>query len=239
MAEYIYFHKNFFLIVLVLLLVLLIGYFGKDSLCFECMFKKEEFQSMKFPVQQLPSSELENNGMMIYNQDPKLASVVNRTYNPLEYPYKSDYFYDQSWYPNLKLPFQVIGGGRRMTPTLGGTQVAILNPPTPIQVDESNIAPVNISTRGPIGRGQQMGVIYKIFGTANDILPLYGRKRYPNDNQYDYWTLMGPYGVKVPVVTKNRNDELGNNDVVFIQNVKEPYRVTIYEQDLPAYIPYV
>ena len=50
---------------------------------------------------------------------------------------------------------------------------------------------------------------------------------------------MGRFGVKVPVVTKNRKDELGTNDIVFIKGSSSPYRVTIYEGDYPQYIPYL
>jgi hypothetical protein len=50
---------------------------------------------------------------------------------------------------------------------------------------------------------------------------------------------MGQYSVKVPVITKNKKDELGTNDVVFIKGIRSPYRVTIYKSDFPEYIPYV
>jgi hypothetical protein len=86
---------------------------------------------------------------------------------------------------------------------------------------------------------QQMGVLYKINGNENDVLPLFGRRKYPNDNRYEYYTMMGRYGSKVNIVTKNRNDELGSNDVVFIKGQSSPYRVTIYETDFPQYIPYM
>ncbi len=173
------------------------------------------------------------------DRDPKTMNALDRIYNPLRYPYKSDYFYDQRWYPNLQLPFQVVGCGSRNTPCLGGTQVPIYNPPVSIDISDNNIAPVNISTRGPLGQPQQLGVLYKVFGNENDIVPLYGRKRYPNDNKYDYYTTIGQFGTKVPVVVKNKNDELGTNDIVFIKGSKSPYRVTIYEGDFPQYIPYI
>ncbi len=172
-------------------------------------------------------------------RDPQQINSLDRIYNPLRYPYKSDYFYDQSWYPNLELPFQVVGCGSRNQPCLGGTQVPIYNPPTPRDISNTNIAPVYISTRGPLGQPQQLGVLYKVFGDENTVLPLYGRKRYPNDTKYDYYTLMGQFGVKLPIVTKNKNNELGSNDVVFIKGFSDPYRVTIYESDFPSYIPYL
>jgi hypothetical protein len=175
----------------------------------------------------------------VINRDPKELNALDRIYNPIRYPYKSDYFYDQNWYPNLELPFQVIGGGYRNTPTLGGTQIPIYNPPAPLSIDNSSISPINITTRGPLGKPQQVGVLYKINGDDNDILPLFGRRRYPNDTIYEYYTLMGQYNVKMNVITKNKNDELGSNDVVFIKGRNIPYRVTIYETDFPQYIPYL
>ena len=175
----------------------------------------------------------------LINNNPQTLNALDRIYNPLRYPYKSDYFYDQNWYPNLNLPSQVVGCGARNTPCLGGTQVPIYNPPTPLNISNNNIAPVYISTRGPLGQPQQVGILYKVFGNENDTLPLFGRRNYPNERTWTYYTMLGNYGVKVPVVTKNKHDELGTNDVVFIKGRKEPYRATIYESDFPQYIPYL
>lgn len=172
-------------------------------------------------------------------RSPKEINSMDRVINPLRYPYKSDYFYDQSWYPNLNLPFQVIGGGRRTIPTLGGTQIPIYNPPVPINISNDNIAPVYINTRGPLGEPQQVGTIFKIYGNDNEYLPLFGRRRYPNDNIYEYYTAMGYHNVKVPVIVKDKHVELGSNDIVFLKGKSDPYRVTIYESDVPQYIPYL
>ena len=172
-------------------------------------------------------------------RSPKEINSLDRVINPLRYPYKSDYFYDQSWYPNLNLPFQVIGGGRRTMPTLGGTQIPIYNPPVPINISNENIAPVYINTRGPLGEPQQVGTIFKIYGNDNEYLPLFGRRRYPNDNIYEYYTAMGYHNVKVPVIVKDKHVELGSNDIVFLKGKPDPYRVTIYESDVPQYIPYL
>jgi hypothetical protein len=196
--------------------------------------KIENYESNKTPVNiiQYPTA--------IPNRDPKEMNSLDRIYNPLKYPYKSDYFYDQSWYPNLELPFQVIGSGYRTMPSLGSTQIPIYNGVPAINISNENIAPINISTRGPIGKPQQLGILYKINGNDNDFIPLFGRKKYPNDNKYEYYTMIGNnFAVKVPVLTKNRNDELGNNDVVFIKGRTSPYRVTIYETDSAEYIPYL
>jgi len=176
-------------------------------------------------------------GQIIRN--PQEINALDRVFNPLRYPYKSPDFYQYGFYPDMTLPAEVIGGGYRNTPTYGGSQVPILNPLPSVPINNLNIAPVNISTRGPLGTPQAIGILYKVNAPDNQVLPLFGRRRYPNGNRYDYYTIMGDYNVKVPVVTKNRNIELGTNDLVFIKGIKFPYRVSLYENDFPQYIPYM
>lgn len=255
------FDKNYFLICLVVIILIsyiIVSYYIQNN-CVQCNIQKDRDNEIITDKIRNIESNLQENSKKIENyqsnretivntvnypnaviqKDPKELNSLDRIYNPLKYPYKSDYFYDQSWYPNLELPFQVVGCGGRNTPCLGGTQVPIYNPPTPIDISNNNISPVYISTRGPLGKPQQVGILYKINGNDNDILPLFGRRKYPNDNIYDYYTMMGQYGVKVPIVTKNKKDELGTNDVVFIKGTGSPYRVTIYKSDFPEYIPYM
>jgi hypothetical protein len=174
---------------------------------------------------------------------PGLAyqNSLDRIYNPLRYPYRSEAFYEQGWYPNMTLPPQVIGCGGRRQGCLGGTQTGVPNVPPPIEISERNIAPVNITTRGPVGIPQQVGVLYKIFGSLNDVYPLYGRKKYPNSDTWEYYTLIGQNGnrVKARVLTKRtNNNELGTNDIVMIDGNSAKFRATIYESDFPQYIPY-
>jgi hypothetical protein len=202
---------------------------------------QSQMQSQSQNVENYNNVQLANQSPpipMLVQNNPQKLNALDRVYNPLRYPYKSDYFYDQSWYPDLKLPNQVIGCGARNQPCIGGTQVPIYNPRTPIDISNKNISPVYISTRGPLGEPQQLGVLYKVYGNENDTLPLFGRKKYPNDTKYEYYTLLGKYGSKVNIITKNKNDELGTNDIVFIKGMNEPYRATIYESDFPQYIPY-
>ena len=66
----------------------------------------------------------------------------------------------------------------------------------------------------------------------------YYKRKLKDNKKYEYYTIMGNFGSKVNIVTKNKNDELGSNDVVFIKGRPSPYRVTIYESDFPQYIPY-
>ena len=180
---------------------------------------------------------INSNPNSIY-QSPQQINSLDRVYNPLRYPYRSQPYYNNS-YPNLRLPPQVIGGGARNIPTLGGVQIPISNPMVPINVSNTNIAPINISTRGPLGQPQQVGAIYKIFGNNNEVYPLYGLRKYPNSDKWNYYTTVGQFGVKMPIITPRRWEELGNNDLVFIKGHHgEKYRVNMYENDFPQYIPY-
>jgi len=261
MAKTYCFDRNYFIIaifIIILIIYIIFSYYIQNK-CLECNLKKDKetslltnkIRNIENNLQET-SKKIEsyqnnretivsniNYPTAIINRDPKSLNALDRIYNPIRYPYKSDHFYDQSWYPNLEIPFQVIGGGYRNTPTLGGTQVPIYNPPVPINISNDNIAPINISTRGPLGQPQQMGVLYKVNGSDNDYLPLFGRRKYPNERRYEYYTMIGNYGVKIPVITRNKNDELGSNDVVFIKGKADPYRVNIYETDFPQYIPYL
>jgi len=252
MAKNIKFDKNYFILgifIIIFILYILFSYYIQNK-CIQCNIENEKNKEKydnnndndnndNYDNTKTIVNNINYSTPQVINRDPKTINSLDRVYNPLRYPYKSDYYYDQSWYPNLQLPFQVIGGGYRRTPTLGGTEVPIYNPPVSIDISNNNIAPVNITTRGPLGMPQQVGVLYKINGNENDVLPLFGRRKYPNDNKYEYYTVLGRFGSKINVVTKNRNDELGSNDVVFIKGQSSPYRVTIYESDFPQYIPYM
>ena len=143
------------------------------------------------------------------------------------------------FYPNLQLPSQVVGCGGRNIPCLGGTQIPINNPIQTLEVGDGSVAPINIRTRGPRGLPQQVGAISKIFGSQNEIYPLFGRRKWPTDNKWEYYTMIGENNsVKIPVITKNNNFEIGENDIVALKNQRGRYRVTLYEDDYPQYIPY-
>ena len=82
--------------------------------------------------------------------------------------------------------------------------------------------PINIKTRGPIGLPQQVGTINKVNSNHTEVLPLFGRKKYPNgSNNWEYYTLAGDYGVKLNVVTRKKGEQLSNNDIVFIKGYNE------------------
>lgn len=171
---------------------------------------------------------------------------IDSIYNPFGYSNRNQSFYEQGWYPNMTLPPQVIGCGGRNIPCLGGTQETIPVVNSPVEISERNIAPINILSHSvdpdPVGVLRQVGVLYKIFGSLNEIYPLYGVKRYRNSDTWDYSTKIGKEGnfVHIKVLTKRvNNNELQTNDEVRIDGNSARFRVTIYDKDFPQYVPYI
>ena len=166
-------------------------------------------------------------------------------YNPLGYNNRKQAFYDQGWYPNMSLPPQVIGCGGRNGPCLGGTQETIQVINRPVEISERNISPVNIISKvndpNAVGIPFQVGVLYKVFGSLNEIFPLYGVRRYRNSDTWDYTTKVGKQGnfIYLKVLTKRtNNNELQTNDIVVIDGNSGKFRVSMYDSSFPEYNPY-
>ena len=182
-----------------------------------------------------PPTELVDSRVLL-EQEP-----LSRIYNPLRGPLQSQPRFDLGLVTANQrgLPAEVIGCGGRKEPCLGGTQEVIPNMMPPLDIANTNIAPINVRTRGPEGVYQQVGVLQKIFGNENEMHPLFGRKKYPNGDKWEYYTMVGPYGLKLPVLGNRNHDELGTNDRVMIKGKKDEYQVITYDFDEPQYIPYV
>lgn len=169
------------------------------------------------------------------NESP---SQTKQILNRLTFDYPSVYD-DPYRYPNVVLPPTVIGCGGRRGACMGGSQVPIPNTLPPVNISETNIAPVNLTVRGFDEGIQQVGTIQKVFGRDNLVYPLFGRKKYRNDNKWEYFVKFGQYGVILPVVRKRHYyDELNTNDEVYIQGQSDKYRVTMYDEDIPQYLPF-
>ena len=262
--------KNIFVAAIVLILVcLLLGMKGQMETFREKIPTKEEVDQLvqkalhiaskakesfhNFPahshshvMEDTPVARLQPVSVVpVLQRDPRQMNALDRIYNPLRYPYKSDWYYERDWYPDQQYSPQVVGCGGRNLPCGGGSQTIIPNFTVPVDVSERNIAPVTvmpiqISTQGPLGEPQQVGVIMKIFGNENTVYPLFGRRKYPRRDFWEYYTTVGPFGAKVPILRQRQSfqTELQTNDVVMIQGQNDQYRVTIYETDFPQYIPY-
>jgi len=107
----------------------------------------------------------------------------------------------------------------------------------------TNIGYVNTSYR-------QLGVLTPIHNhsnSKNELLILMGRPLYVNRNKWQYYAISDQRNsIKLPIVVKCRDalneygvDELYNLDVIYVKGYNNKYRIDMYEQETPQYIPYV
>ena len=132
------------------------------------------------------------NHSMISNLDLDLdlrkGDSLDQVFNPLRYPSQSPPYYNSTWYPSFNLPANVIECSSRREPCYGGSQIVIPNRyPTQI-ITNNNISPINARTRGPEGEPQQVGTLYNLNSREQDVYPLFGRRRFPNDDKWEYYT---------------------------------------------------
>ena len=74
-----------------------------------------------------------------------------------------------------------------------------------------------------------------------------GRPLYTNRNKWQYYTMSDKNNsVKLPVSKNGRSatqeygvDELYNGDVVYVEGYNDAFKVTIYDNNQPQYIPYL
>lgn len=147
-----------------------------------------------------------------YYHSNKITEKFN---NYIFYKQLPNSFYNQQHYPNMKLEPHVIGCGARNTPCIGGTQIPIANPLPPIDISETNIAPITTQFNKP-NTIIQIGLLYKIFGNFNQYIPLYF-------NEYNKQYFIYYHNKKMILPNK----EYGINDEITID--KHKYRFTIYK----------
>ncbi len=106
--------------------------------------------------------------------------------------------------------------------------------------------PINIKTQGFNSNYTQIGIL-----TRNDdsetILPLMGRPLHSSRNKWQYYTMSDKNNsVKLPVSKNGRSatqeygvDELFNSENLYVEGYNDAFKVTIYDNNQPEYIPYV
>lgn len=171
--------------------------------------------------------------------DYRKLKSLDRVFNPLEYPFQSTPYYNNSWYPSYTLLNEVVECGHRRQPCYGGSQKVIDNIYPSRCINNQNIAPVNIRTRGPLGEPQQVGTLFNLSPGNKDVLPLFGRPKFPNDNKWEYYTVIGRFGAKVPVKPLRNYQEVGTNDILQLVNYPGNFQATIYKREDLQYIPYI
>lgn len=86
---------------------------------------------------------------------------------------------------------------------------------------------------------QQVGFLLDNTTEKPTILPLFGKKKYPRGDQWEYYYQTDKYNqIKIPITYK-KNYPLMSKDVINIPEYNKDFTATIYEYDAPKYIPYV
>jgi len=106
--------------------------------------------------------------------------------------------------------------------------------------------PINIRTRGYETPYRQMGLLTRVNGPET-ILPLLGRMMDGARDQWQYYTIADKYNsVKLPISNNGRScmneygcQSVSNGDTVYVEGYNDAFRITMYNNYLPRYIPYL
>jgi len=134
----------------------------------------------------------------------------------------------------------------------------LINPYNPPLSDERYIMssmprgaiPINVSTNpGAVDTVyRQLGILTPTKGSSKDnVLPLMGRPLFTNRDMWNYYTNSNQYNnVKLPLSKKGRSctneygcDRLYTGDTVDVEGINETYKVTIYDNTIMKYLPFV
>jgi hypothetical protein len=137
----------------------------------------------------------------------------------------------------------------------------LLNPYVPPLRDERYLVPslnfvppgtvpINVSTNiGAVDTSyRQVGILTPLNSSSKDsILPLMGRPLFVNRDKWQYYTISNQHNnVKLPVSKGGRSctneygcDKIYNGDTIYIEGVNDAYKVTIYDNDVIKYLPFV
>jgi hypothetical protein len=110
--------------------------------------------------------------------------------------------------------------------------------------------PINISTNvGAVDTNyRQVGILTPLNSSSKDsILPLMGRPLFTNRDKWQYYTISNQHNnVKLPVSKGGRSctneygcDKIYNGDSIYIEGVNDAYKVTVYDNDVIKYLPFV
>ena len=161
---------------------------------------------------------------------------------------KTEYVYINTPQYEQRIPIQY-GNGNIWPPDIVNNKYASPLKDTRYTITSSNI-PINIPTNiGYVNTSyRQLGVLTPIQSQKKtELLILMGRPLYVNRNKWQYYAISDQRnGIKLPIVVNGRDalneygiNELYNLDIVYVKGYNNKYRIDMYEQDTPQYIPYL
>ena len=106
--------------------------------------------------------------------------------------------------------------------------------------------PINIPTQSVDTNYRQVGILTRENG-GEMILPLMGRPLMTNRDKWNFYTMSDKNNmVKLPISSKGRSctneygcDNLYGGDTVFVEGYNDAFKVTMYDNQVMRYIPYL
>lgn len=106
--------------------------------------------------------------------------------------------------------------------------------------------PINIRTQGFNAPFRQVGILTSTSGKET-ILPLIGKPLITNRDKWQFYTMSDKNNsIKLPVTSKGKSctneygcDDLYNGDTVYVQGYNDVFKVTIYDNSIHEYIPFI
>jgi hypothetical protein len=146
-----------------------------------------------------------------------------------------------------------MGGGVYMRPNVAYTNLpgdVLLNPYAPPLRDERYLVPINVATNvGAVDTTyRQVGLMTLLSGESKDkILPLMGRPLFVSRDKWQYYTMSDQNNsIKLPISRNGRSctteygvDKLYNGDTVYVEGYNQAFKITIYDNDVIKYLPFV
>jgi hypothetical protein len=130
----------------------------------------------------------------------------------------------------------------------------LLNPYSPPLKDERYIQtndirggiPININTRAVDTNYRQVGLLKRVNGPEM-LLPLMGRPLFVSRDKWQYYTMSDQNNqIKLPVSFKSKSctneygcDEVSNGDTVYVEGIDSTFQVTLYDNAIMRYIPFI
>jgi hypothetical protein len=113
--------------------------------------------------------------------------------------------------------------------------------------------PINVATSAAVNTAyRQIGLLTKATpaGSGSDdpvIMPLMGRPLFTSRDKWLFYTISDKNNaMKLPIIIKGRNalseigvDNVYTGDTVYVQGYNDTFRVTLYENSAPQYIPFL
>ena len=106
--------------------------------------------------------------------------------------------------------------------------------------------PINIPTQSVNASYRQVGILTRLNGDGENILPLMGKPLFTNRDKWNYYTMTDKNNmIKLPITHKGRSctneygcDSMYNGDTVYVEGYNDAFKVTMYENQCNTFLIY-